>query len=232
MSRELTNMLTSFLALSISDKAQDGISYVMVLNDLPADKEKQERYDDIYKEARKCGYEENQLFRRFKLANGYIYDMDMSMVVSLTKKMTDYVAKKCPEKAGITPQNEAAAREKVAKSVILGPQERRKEDMKKFAKKCMKEAESKSFITTGTSTFEVALFSRNSVPKITITGKSNNGKDVVTIYDAFAIRHWDLQDINNYLLFEKGIKVKEFKACEVLPSKTGVRFKITIEKIK
>ena len=51
-----------------------------------------------------------------------------------------------------------------------------------------------------------------------------SGKPVLVKYDAFAIRHWDLGDINTKMLIPAGIRIVKIEPSEILPPKTGVRF--------
>ena len=93
--------------------------------------------------------------------------------------------------------------------------------MTKLARKCIHE------FKEGHKTFDVALFSRNSVPRIVVSGKDpKSGKDGVVTYDAYAVRHWDIEEVNAKLLAKEGIRIAKIEPCEVIPTKTGVRFRL------
>lgn len=209
LSKELVNGLTGFLVTNIESKALDGITYVMAFKN---DKELIEDCKHIKEEAIKNGFNNDQCFRIYELVNGYIFDMDLSVAKFLTKKLYHAVTKD---------QNGSHGD-------LIGdrPEQRRREDMKKLAKYC------KSQYEKGIQTFEVALFSRNSVPRIVVSGSEkgpgNKGNGIIAQYNAFAIRHWDIEEINATLLGPIGLKISKIKPCEILPPKTGVRFEITV----
>lgn len=202
-SKETLDKLTDFLAVNIESKVLDGITYALALksDDLV------EKGKDIKKSVLADGFEKNELFRVFPVSNGYIFDMDMSIAKYITQKLISAMQDKVPQVQDIIGDS---------------PEKRRQSDMKALAKYC------KSQMDKGNSKIEVALFSRNSVPKIVITGKDGKGKDVVASYNAYAIRHWDLEEVNNKYLKPSGITITNINACEILQSRTGVRFEIQL----
>ena len=206
LSKELVDGLTSFLVTNIESKALDGITYVMAFKN---DKEFIERCKEIKEAAIANGFGTDECFRVYEVVNGYIFDMDLSVAKYLTQKLYQAVKKGDADLIGDRPEK------------------RRREDMKKMAKYC------KSQYDKGITTFEVALFSRNAVPKIVVSGTdSSNHKGVVLNYNAFAIRHWDIEEINSSLLVPMGLRITKIKPCEILPPKTGVRFEITVSRAR
>jgi hypothetical protein len=138
--------------------------------------------------------------------------MDMSLAKYIAEKLLDIVYK------GEDHSN------------IIGdvPEIRRQNDMKKLAKLCQENYKN------GKPVFEVALFSRNSVPRIVISGSDVNkgvrGKQIIATYNAYAIRHWDIQEINDNLLMQVGLRISKIRPCEILPPKTGVRFQLSVDR--
>lgn len=210
VSSELINMLTDFLINEIGSKSLDGITYSMVTKQ-SKDEENYKRYMEIRKEAQKCGFAHDEVFRVYEVSNGYIFDMDMSVVKKISYELSKAVSK---TNGGQTP---------VGDLIGNNPEKRRKSDMLGLAKYV------KSEFDNGNRVVEVALFSRNSTPKITITGIGAKNEMLMVKYNAYAIRHWDIEVVNGSLLIPAGIRIAKIEPCEVLPSKTGVRFKLYLE---
>lgn len=215
LSAELLDGLTDFLITNIESKALYGITYVMALQ---SDTELISSCQRIKENALKSGFGPEEVFRVYQVVNGYIFDMDLSVAKYLTGKLAIAVAK----------TNKDVNLNYVPNGDLIGngPEKRRREDMQNLAKYC------KSQYEKGIMVFEVALFSRNSVPRIVINGsdssKGNAGKPVIVTYNAYAIRHWDIEEVNRNLLVPAGIHITKIKPCEILPSKTGVRFELTL----
>jgi hypothetical protein len=106
------------------------------------------------------------------------------------------------------------------------PEQRRKAEMTSLAKKVKKSYEK------GDRKIEVALFSRNKTPRIVVNGKTVNGEPVSVFYDAYALRHNDIEVVNDKLLIPIGIKITKITPYEILPSKTGVRCRLEFENIR
>lgn len=207
----MINLLTEFLICEIGSKALDGITYAMLTKD-DKDKAAFDRYMEIRKEINKCGFGNNEIFRVYEVSNGYIFDMDLNVA----KKITINLAKAVEKTNGTN----------VGNGDLIGdsPESRRKSDMKSLAKYCQSE------LKKGNNKIEVALFSRNSVPNIIITGKLPDGSTASIKYNSYAIRHWDIETINSKLLIPANMRIARIEPCEVLPSKTGVKFLLTLEK--
>ena len=212
ISKELMDRLTNFLFEAIGGKVVDGITYTMEIS--PEDDEAIKNYLELKDMVVKEGFKNNEVFRVYNVANGYIFDMDLAIV----RYLNDKVFKAVSKNTGLNCDGNAV--------IGYGPEVRRKQDMESLAKYCISQFESNK------TEFEVALFSRNSVPRITISGKDSakgsQGKGVVVTYNAYAIRHWDIEEINNRLLIPKGLRIRRIKPCEILPSKTGMRFVLSV----
>lgn len=212
-SKELMDMLTDFVVCEIGAKALDGITYAMILKDNKKDMDIYNRYMEIKKETRRCGYTDQDIFRVYEVGNGYIFDMDILTAKQITAEMAKAVSKL---NNGETP---------VGDLLNDMPEQRRKKDMINLAKYLKHEFD------LGRNTLEVALFSRNSTNRIIINGRGPKGDLLSVRYNAYAIRHWDLEVINGKLLIPAGFRVSRIKPCEILPSKTGVSFVITMESL-
>lgn len=212
-SPELINMMTEFLIQEISSKALDGITYTMLLKE-DKDKEAYKKYMAIRKEAEKCGFNSDEAFRVYEVTNGYIFDMDMSVAKKISYELSKAVSK---TNGGKTPVKD-----------LIGdrPDQRRKADMLGLAKFIKAEYEK------GNKTVEAALFSRNSTPRIMITGIGQKNELLTIKYNAYAIRHWDIETVNAKLLIPAGIRISKIEPCEILPSKTGVKFRMYVEYIE
>lgn len=211
-SNNLLNKLTQFLTCEIGSGALSGITYAMALKD-DKNKDLHELCKAIKREVKRCGFEDDEVFRIYEVTNGYIYDMDLSVAKKITYEISKVIAKNNDNK---TPVGD-----------LIGdrPSKRRKDDMLGLAKFVKKEYDS------GNRKIEVALFSKNSVPRIIITGEGPNREMLHIKYNAYAIRHWDIEAVNSSILIPAGIRIARLEPCEILPSKTGVKFILDIEKI-
>lgn len=212
-SEKLKNYLTEFLICEIGSKSIDGITYTMVTKD-EKDRETLKRYFEIRKEATRCGYSNDEMFRVYEVNNGYIFDMDMAftkkLAYGLTKAVSDTNGGKTPVKDFIGDK----------------PERRRKADMLGLAKYV------KSEFDKGNMVIEAALFSKNSTPRIMITGIGPKNEMLTIKYNAYAIRHWDIEVVNAKLLIPAGIRIAKLESCEILPPKTGVRFRLYLEPVQ
>jgi len=214
-SKELLDMLAEFMICEIGSKALKGITYSMVLdNNTKKEKEIYDRYMQIKEEATRCGYINNEVFRVYKVSNGYIFDMDLITAKQITAEITKSVAK---ANGGKTP---------IGELLKDGPEQRRKKDMVALAKYL------KSEFDKGNRQCEAALFSRNANNRIVVTGRSPKGDILQIRYNAYVIRHWDIEIVNEKFLIPAGFRVKRIQPCEILPSKTGVSFLFTMESME
>ena len=209
--RNLREALTEFMLVEIGGNALDGITYTLLSNNNENDVKSIQRYNKIKEKAMSLGFSDTQLFRVYKMSNGYIFDMDLDEVKTMTTKIAKHLAKTDP-----------TIRDTMN---LIGnhPEERRKRDMVALAKYVYNR------FNEGHRDIEVALFSRNSTNKITITGKANDGSYCQIQYNACALRHWDIEIINEKLLRPKGILIRSLQFYEILPSKTGVSVRLGLE---
>lgn len=210
-SKKMMNLLAEFLICEIGSKVVDGITYQLILK---SDKTKElcNHYMQLKKEAAACGFPDSEGFRVYELSNGVIFDMDISLANAVTRKLIDSMG----EEANASLEDYNAIKDR--------PELRRRHDMESLAKYVATE------YNKGNTELAVALFSRNSSPHIMISAKNQNNEIVTEKYNAYAIRHWDIKEINEKLLIPRGIRIARMEPCEILPSRTGVKFILYIEK--
>lgn len=207
----LLNKLTEFLLCEIGGKSLDGITYAMILKD---DEDSYKRYMDIKREVVECGYSNDEVFRVYELSNGFIFDMDLPVAKKITRELVRAVGKA------------DGSSHLVNKDLIGdGPSKRRDNDIKALAKFIKQKHEEKE------EKVAVALFSRNSVPRIMVTGRGQKGELLTIKYNAYAIRHCDIEFMNANILIPYGIRVAKVEPCEILPNKTGCKFILHIEEV-
>lgn len=208
LSGKLLNMLTEFVVCEIGSKVLDGITYTLILKDAKG-KELYNRYMQIRRAVAEAGYSDNDIFRVYEVCNGYIMDMDLITAKRVINKVSQSVQK--------------THNFNIPNDIIRdSPDQRRKHDIEALAKYI------KSEYDKGNTRFEVALFSRNTTNRIFINGKIN-GNAAGIKYNAYAIRHLDIETINEKYLIPAGIRVMRLQPGEILPSKTGVSFILTLE---
>lgn len=210
-STKLINQLSEFLVCEIGGKAIDGITYTMLLSNNKKDMENVARYNVIRQEILNCGFSSDEILRCYEVNNGYIYDLDMNTAKQITIKLSEAVAQ---ANGNATP---------VGDLIGDAPEQRRKRDMVALGKYI------KNAYDSGYKEVFVALFNKNTTDRIMVTGSDKNGKRLAVSYKAYAIRHWDIEQVNTQILMPAGIKIAAIQPCEILPYKTGVSFKFTLE---
>ena len=214
MSKQLKDMLSEFMIREIGAKVLDGITYTFVDSN---DKEKNKEYNVIREEATANGFGGKEIIRVFKVSNGFIYDLDIDIAKAITQELYKVVAK--DNNLSINVNENPNFR-------IIGetPKKRRMEEIEKISKFILNKAK------TGEMDFEVALFSRNKTNQIIINGIDGDSGDRISVrYNAYALRHYDLEIVNEKYLIPAGYRVCNVKPLEILPSKTGVCFNIRVQ---
>jgi hypothetical protein len=209
VSPELLNKLEGFFVNSIAEKVLDGVTYIMVFN---TEQRLFETYNKIREDVDNLGYDKNTLFRVYQFSNGYVFDMDLSVSIHLAEKI---MQENVPEAEG----------KQYKVNISDNIKQKRKSAMVSLAKHCV------SQMDKGITKFDIALYSRNIVPKIIITAKDTKGNDVMLKYKAFSLRHWDIDVVSNELLLPKGIRISKIEPCEILPARNGVRFTIHLAEV-
>lgn len=209
-SEDLINMLTDFLVCQIGSKTIDGVTYDLMLKDSDLDMRVYDRYNDIRKEADNCGYRDSEVFRVYRMSNGYIMDMDLMAVKQINSQMLAAI------KRNTSDANDTS-------DVTDMPERQRKSEVVRFANYL------KSKYDKGIKEFEVALYNRESTGTIIINGVLEDGRKASVKYDAFAIRHWDIETVNKKIIAHKGFIVRSIVPCEILPNKEAASFIIRLE---
>lgn len=214
-SKETMNGLTEFLLCEVDTKVLQGISYILVKKGKTNEK-LIAKYDGLRHSMNEEGIHPKVGLRRYELDNGIIYDLELDEAIRLTELISRAVAK---NNNGETPVGDLGIREKAM--------ERHRQDMERLTDKIVNSAKK------GMGKIEVALFSKNMTNNIVITGKDakNAKREVAITYDAYALRHTDIEELNREYLALYGLMVTKVEVHEMLPSSTGVRFTLTLAKV-
>lgn len=215
LSAETKTKLANFLVEDIGPKeVLDGITYVL-LSGNERDVAKAKELTKIQAEVDEAGVNHNNVLRSYKVSNGMIFDLNLGVAKQTSEFITQSMCK-----AGAIDKSKLSS----ADLIKDGPDKRRYEDIVKLGKYLKTCYDKKQY------TVDVALFSRNKVGTTTFNAKKD-GKDVTVKYNAYAIRHWDIQSLNENILYKLGFGVSKLEAGEILPSKNGVRFRLTLSKV-
>lgn len=222
---EIIEQLSSYMITEVTEKAVYGITYSMFLENNAEDKRKIEEYTKLKQEIDACGIDSNSIFQKLKVSNGYVFNLEVEVARKVMAIISERVYK-------YTKGQTNAGRD----LFLEKPTKRRKEDIEALAKLLIKEYNHNN-PNRQAKKVEVALYSRNSSRKIMCMAKDSKGNsvkkgnDTVMIeLDAFAIRHRDISEVSQKLL-QKGYKLVSSRIGEILPSKTGVRFVVSVDKI-
>lgn len=211
LSEEALSSLRRFYNSEIADAIVRGVTYGITLK---SDSAKNADYLEIKQRLKDEGFGNSDILRVYELCNGYIFDMDIRM---------------CQKMAVDLLRSTMSPDEKLSQNDILSlkdkPAERFREDMKKLADRCISE------LNQGYTEVDVALFSKNNTNKIQFNGRLESGKPMLFTYPAYCIRHTDIEELNRTYLIPKGAKISKIQLCEILPTKTGVRFKLWLERL-
>lgn len=212
LSIEALNGLTEFLLAEVGEKVLYGVSYTLYQKK-DSNKTKIDKYLKLREMLNGEGISDKEVFRVNEVSNGYIFDLDLNEAIEITELISKDVA---DDNGGETPVGDFNIK---ALSI-----ERHREDLDRLKNKIIKAARS------GSGCVEVALFSRNKTSSIVITGAdaSNEKVELAVKYDAFALRHNDMSELNRDYLAQAGLMVTTARVYEILPSETGVRFKLNV----
>lgn len=211
VTNELLERVKPFYVNEIRDRVLDGITYSLLLND--TDKLKIQNYLDLKEYIKSEGYLDSDILRAFSISNGYIFDLNLAVAQRIATGLLKTAYAESNIEADFIQQLKAS------------PVSRRNTDMVRLANKCLK-----VIGDSGRNECYIALYSKNSGPYIKLNGMYN-GKPVAVTYDSYALRHYDLTDINSDYLCSKGIRISKIEPCDILSSKTGVKFRIVLERL-
>ena len=200
--KALYNKLIDFTLTFISDRFVDGVTYGLFFKnetDIIA------KCDEIYSDTNDY-FGELGVMRKIDLCNGVVYDIDMSVI----KRILQEYLKSTQEKD--------LQLDEYAELIGNQPEQSRAEDMKRFAELCINE------YRAGKKKIMVSLFNLTANPNTIVMGK--DAKDVALFFQSFAIRQWDMENINKTYLIPHGIRVSSLEICDILPGRSGVRYGI------
>lgn len=207
---EVLDKIAVIVANDIGAKVMDGINWTFVLD---TDNVKINEYDSIRESLRSMGYKSNEVLRAFKVPNGVVYDIDATVVKKLVIKLMSQ-----SDKADICSTIMKTAYE-----------ERRNSEFAKLQVFIIKA------IKSGKKKVSLALFNKNKgskiVYKVNVTNGVYKGKYMEISLDAFALRHWDLEELNQNYLIPARCKIKRIEVIDILPTLTGVGFNVELEEL-
>lgn len=214
LSTETKTKIANFLVEDIGPKeVLDGITYVLLSNS-ERDMAKARELATIQKEVEAAGVNVNNVLRSYTVSNGVIFDLNLGVAKQTSEFITQSMCK-----VGAIDKSKLSSPDLIKD----GPDKRRYEDIVKLGKFLKSCYDKKMYVV------DIALFSRNKVGTTTFNAKKD-GKDVTVKYNAYAIRHWDIGSLNDNILCKQGFAVSKIEAGEILPSKNGVRFRLTLSK--
>ena len=217
LTSDIMEELTDFYASEISDKLFMGVTYVMLLKDSGMDN-KIQKYLDLKQRIMENNTTSADIMRAFEMCNGYIFDLGLRPAQQLALDLI---------------KSTFSTDEQLPKEAILmikdKPLDRRKAELKNLAIKCLNELKAKP--TEKQVVFDVALYSRNTTNSIRFMANGPKNERIRVSYDAFNLKHTDLDELNRAFLVPKRLRVCSVQPCEILPTRTGVRFKLYVERL-
>lgn len=208
--KKIMNLLTEFIVTQIDQKVLQGISYIIVSKS-QANKDKIARFDALRTELTELGVPVTEQLKVYDVNTAKIYDVDLNTTITITEQLAKAVGEGSDSLSTYSISNTA--------------NKRREADIDRLITYCVKQARN------GKSQSDIALFSKNTVDHINISGTLPNGKPAVLSYDAFALRHTDIIEVNKKLA-NSGLQISNILIHEALPSMTGVRTTITLVAIQ
>lgn len=208
---EAAAKVSTIFANNLGEKVFDGINWTFVLE---SDVGTLQEYENIRQELKDMGYTHGEILRAYKAPNGLIYDIDAKVVKMLVKSTM----------AGS--ESEGLCNELIESAY----EARRNMEMSRlhvFLAKAFKAGQTK---------VSLALFNTNKGNRITyntlIESGSHANQKVEIRLPAFALRHWDLEELNRNYLIPARIKIQKVQLVEILPTKTGVGFNFELVGLK
>lgn len=198
--KELLDKLNDFTLNFISEKFIDAVTYGLFFS---TESQVITKCDEIFMETNDY-FGESGVMRKTEVCNGVVYDIDMSIVGYIMKRLLD----------------EPDDKDSRGYEELIGnsPETRRKKDTEKLAKLCLQNFHKQK------RRFEVALYSISPTPNILVTGYTSEQKMAALYYPAFALRQWDVDEINKSYLVPNGCRISTMEICDILPARNGVRF--------
>lgn len=209
LSDDAVGKLAEVICTDIHTNIVKGVTYIL-LEEKPNTKVRLDMYMGLRREIDSEGFKPDEVFRVYKVSNGYVFDMEQEIAVSITKAIM--------QKSGSLDDKNTRA---VLNSVVERSKARREKEMKRLAALCYKAYK------TGKTSLEVLLFGRNEVGKVILTVKDGKDDYVIT-YPSFMLRPSDMQSVNEEYLIKSGIRIKSIETGEIVGSNRGLRVVVNL----
>lgn len=193
-----------------------GVTYGLVLKDARTEA-KVKKYLELKYKLEECGV--LNIFRVYELCNGHIFDFGLRYAQELTLDLL----RDSYEKGEQVPKNDVLMLNNV-------PVQKRKSELNNLGKLCVKKLTEKPK-DQQYAEFNVGLYNRNTVPVIRFQAEGTDGSKLLLKYDAFALKHTDLDVLNREILVPRGYRVCKVQPCEIFPTCTGAKFRLWVERI-
>lgn len=199
LNKEVIDLIAPIVANDIGVKVLDGINWALVNN---RHVNKQKKYGEIRAQLNNMGFKPTEVFRVFSVPNGVVYDFDKVVLKSLVSEFVKDV-----------PDGDCAV-----KRINSAYSKRRYADMQRLADYVVAQAQE------GQKEALVALFSKTNNFEIKFHTRKEGTKRKAYSLPAFAIRHWDLQELNVDYIIPRGYLVEKIEIVEILPAENGISF--------
>lgn len=209
LSDDAVGKLAEVICTDIHTNIVKGVTYIL-LEEKPNTKVRLDMYMGLRREIDSEGFKPDEVFRVYKVSNGYVFDMEPEIAVSITKAIM--------QKSGSLDDKNMRA---VLNSVVERSKVRREKELKRLAALCYK------VYKAGKTSLEVLLFGKNEVGKVIITVKDGKDDYVIT-YPSFMLRPSDMQSVNEEYLIKSGIRIKSIETGEIVGSNRGLRVVVNL----
>lgn len=209
LSDDAIGKLAEVVCTDIHTNIVKGVTYIL-LEEKPNTKVRLDMYMGLRREIDSEGFKPDEVFRVYKVSNGYVFDMEPEIAVSITKAIM--------QKSGSLDDKNMRA---VLNSVTERSKVRREKELKRLAALCYKAYKA------GKTSLEVLLFGRNEVGKVIITVKDGKDDYVIT-YPSFMLRPSDMQSVNEEYLIKSGIRIKSIETGEIVGTNRGLRVVVNL----
>ena len=209
LSDDAVGKLAEVICTDIHTNIVKGVTYIL-LEEKPNTKVRLDMYMGLRREIDSEGFKPDEVFRVYKVSNGYVFDMEQEIAVSITKAIM--------QKSGSLDDKNMRA---VLNSVVERSKVRREKEMKRLAALFYKAYKA------GKTSLEVLLFGKNEVGKVIITVKDGKDDYVIT-YPSFMLRPSDMQSVNEEYLIKSGIRIKSIETGEIVGTNRGLRVVVNL----
>lgn len=206
---EVIKLIMPIVANEIETQCLNGINWALVSNRRSA---VQREYQQVREQLTQLGFHANEAMRVFSAPNGLVFDIDPIVMKKLVVYMT---------------QGSSGA-EICRNKIEIAYEQRKTAEMFRLAERV---AEKVRESDTKKANFLVSLFNKSPSFETRFKGKGDDGVMRQYLLEAFALRHWDLQECNRDYIIPRGYIIKGIEIMEILPSEKGISFRIKAEAI-